>query len=427
MKRSPGYFLLTLILILSIPTSADAQFWKNWFNKKETKRTYKPTHKTSQQPVIPKPGPFKKKLDLQYPPTVKKKSYRIDVLAPLYIDELEKSDKKFPEKSVAAVEFYEGIKLAVDTLNSFHYNIQVYIHDVSVPATNVAALIKNHKLDSADLIIGAIQARDIADVALYAKKRQINFISALSPSDAGVKDNPYFILPQPTLQVHCNYVMGYIQKKHPKKKMVLLYRTTAAVDQSAYNYIIDNDEPSAFKPLLCNAMPQKEQLASLLDSTRTNIVVMPILDNSYTDILLKQLYEWFPAYDFEVYGMPSWKTLPSLKKPDAYPNVTVFFTSPFYFDQSLPVTQSIDKMYRREYGGKPAEIVYRAYETLYWYAYMLNEYGTIFNTRFSDKSACLFTKYDIEPRYDKDRNFLYNENQHIYLYKYRSSSYIVEQ
>lgn len=428
MKRIACYLVLTVIVAFSIPNHANAQFWKSWFEKKETrKRKYKPVqHKSAEENTVPKATPFKKKLEVQYPTTVKKKTYRVDVLVPLYVDELEKSDKKFPDKAITGVDFYEGIKLAIDTLNSFHYNIQVYVHDIGAPASSVAALIKNHKLDSSDLIIGALQTSEVFPVAEYTKKKKINFISALSPADAGVKDDPFFIMPQATLQMHCNYLMEFIQKKHPKKKMVLLYRTNSIGEQNAFNYITDNDEPSAFSKLLCNAMPQQAQLAALLDSTHTNIIVMPILDNNYADNLLKQLYVWFPSYDFEVYGMPSWKTLQGLKKADTYPNLTIYFTYPFYMEQSSAASQNVDRKYRKEYGGKPGELVYRAYEALYWSAYMLNEYGTIFNNRFSDKSACLFTKFDIQPSFDKDGNFLYNENQHLYLYKYQSSSFIVD-
>jgi len=427
MKKLTGYLLISSMLVFCLPASAEAQFWKNWFQKKEAPvHHYKPVHKDP-TPVMPKPGPLKKKIEQQYPASTKKSNYRIDVLTPLYIDELDKADKKIPDRSLNAVQFYEGIKLAVDTLNSFHYNIQVYIHDIAAPGATADLLIANHKLDSADLLIGGVQSKDISVLAAFAKKRKINFISALSPSDASIKDNPYFILTQPTLQVHCNYLMGYIQKKHPNQKMVLLYRTNVSSEQGAYSYIIDNDEPAAFKKLLCNSLPAKNQLSVLLDSTKVNVIIISVLDNTYADLLLRNLHDWFPNYRFEVYGMPSWKTLPSLKKPDAYPNIAVYFTYPFHFDPSIPAIQNIDRNYKNEYGGRPSEIVYRAYETMYLYSYLLIQYGPIFNNRFSDNSANLFTKYDIEPKLDKNGNFLYNENQHIYLYRYQSSSYIVEQ
>jgi hypothetical protein len=423
MKRFSCITVITLLLTFCIHNTANAQFWKSIFGKKKKHKT----EKKEENVVMPKPGPLKKKIEIHYPPSVRKSTYRIDVLAPLYIDDIAKTDKRLPEKSLTGIEFYEGIKLAADSINNFHYNIQIFVHDIGNINTSTEALISKHKLDSADLIIGAVQSRDVFLLAQYAKTHKVNFVSALSPSDAGIKDNPYFILPQPTLQVHCKYIMDYIQKKHPNSKINLLYRTSAVLEQNAYNYITGYDHPSSFNKILCNTVPDRQQLAKFLDSSQVNILVISVFDNGYADVLLKQVHNRFPNYKFEIYGMPSWKTLPSLKKADAYPNFIVYFTTPFYFNTGLPAAQSIERNFRRQYGNKPGEFVYRAYETLYWYAYLLNQYGTYFNERISDNSAALFTKYEIAPKFDKDLNYLYNENQHLYLYKYQSGSYIVEQ
>lgn len=422
-------FLLTG-LAMAVSNRAEAQFWKKWFHKDE--RKYKPVHKVATQPVLPKPKPFKRKLEVQYPETVKKSRYRIDVLAPLYLDELVKNDKpvhgdKIPEKAQGAIEFYEGVKLATDTLNSFNYNVDVYVHDIAAPTTSIAALIKDKVLDSADLIIGDVQSQQIPELAAFAKKRHVNFVSASSPSDAGVKDNPYFILQQPTLEAHCAAVMNTVGKKYHKKTVTLLYRTTVSVDKAAYEYVLEDSDAVKFEKIPCNAMPSRLQLKKQLDSTKTNVIVMPILENAYAEMLLKQLYQWFPYYRFEVYGMPSWRTMAGLKKANYFPNTVVYVTAPFYFDVSSAIAQQIERDYKSSFGGRPTELVFRSYETLYWYAYLLNQYGTIFNRRFNDNSATLFTKFEIRPKWDEKGNLLYNENQHLCLYRYQNSSYIVEQ
>jgi len=422
-------FLFTVIAT-AFSNNAQAQFWKKWFHKDN--RKYKATHKVSTQPTLPKPKPAKRKLEIQYPETVKKSRYRIDVLVPLYLDELTKNEKpvhgeKIPEKSQGGVEFYEGIKLAVDTLQSFNYNLDVYVHDIASPVTSVAALIKDKALDSADLIIGDVQSQQIADLAQLAKRRHINFISASSPSDAGIKDNPYFILQQPTLQAHCTYIMDAIGHKYHKKSVTLLYRNTVSIDKTACAYVLDDSSLVAFNKVSCNAMPSRQQLARLFDSSKTNIIVMPIMENAYAEMLLKQMYNWFPQYKFEVYGMPSWRTMAGLKKANTFPNTVVHVTAPFYFDISNSAAQQLERSFKSAYGGRPSELVFRAYETLYWYANMLAEYGTIFNKHFNDNSAAPFTRFEIKPKWDANGNLLYNENQHLCMYRYQNSSYIVEQ
>ncbi|PZF74773.1 ABC transporter substrate-binding protein [Taibaiella soli] len=423
------YFLFTiLILILACAPKAQAQFWKNWFKKEQPKK--KPVKKAPPKAAPTAAKPVKKN-QADYPPSKIKARYRIDVLAPLYLDELVKNNKptfkgKLPDKAAVGVNFYEGLQLAADTLDKNFYKIDVFVHDITAIGETPQQLISSKKLDSTDLIIGCVPTNDVSVLAAFALKHQINFISALSPSDAGVKENPYFTLLQPSLQTNCEWIRKAAFKKHSGKKFFVYNRSSVSVDETAYKYIVD-DEEKKFQKINVSTLPTKAALAAQFDSTELNVIVMPILDNAYAETLLTQLYQYFPRYNFEVFGMPTWRSLNSLKKADAYPNVAVYYTTPYYFDYSTQSGQAVANRYQHDFGGRPNEYVYRGYEIFNWYAYLLMKYGTIFNTHMGDNNAAPFTRYDIKLQWDSEKNLLYNENQHLYMYRYQSGSYMIEQ
>ena len=89
--------------------------------------------------------------------------------------------------------------------------------------------------------------------------------------------------------------------------------------------------------------------------------------------------------------------------------------------------QALANMYKQDIGGTPGEMVFRGYETTYWFSYLLSKYGTVFNTKFKDDAAAPFTRFDIRQQKNDDGKIMYLENEHIYLYRYQSSSYMVEQ
>ncbi len=430
MKRTIGLMILLVALLGCYSQPAHAQFWKEWFKRKEkSKSKPKPAPK---KPVVKEKPVVKKKENIQdYPASVKKDRYRVDVFAQLYLDELVRDGKpvfkgRIPEKAIQGLDFYEGLKLAADTLSNFGYSIDLYVHDITNPAEKPEALIAARKLENTDLVIGAVNAPYIPALANFAAKKKVNFVSALSPTDAGVRNNPYFILLQPSLQTHCQELVAAFNKKHKNKTPILLYRTNVSVDSNAYGYLDIKDGDA--KKVLCNTMPSKAKLQPLLDSTKVNLLIVSILDNDVAEKLLYQLNEWFPQYDFEVYGMPSWKSMNSLRKPDAYPHVVVYITSPFYFDLSTGSGQAVAYGYKKDVGSnKPGEMVFRGYETLYWYGYLLNKYGNIFNDKLKDNTAAPFTRFDIKANKDRENNIDYHENTHLYLYRYQSSSYMIEQ
>ena len=437
---------ITLLLLALVVSDADAQSRRERrrerkereerirqrLNDVPDKRPQERDRKEDRRDEVVKPKP-KKKLEVDYPRSTFKDVYRIDVLIPLYLDELVKNDKpvhksKIPEKYISGLDFYQGITLAADTLNFRRYKLDIHVHDIANPSKSIKSLIANKTLDSSDLIIGAVQSSDIAPVAEVAKRNNINFISALSPSDADVRNNPYFTIIQPRLQSHCEWIMKKVADKYTKNQIGIFYRATIPVDESAYSYLTNILEENDLRKVNCNTIPDSVTLAKAFDSTQTNVIVMPILDDKYAETILKNLYKSFPGYDFAVYGMPTWKTMAGIRKPEAFPNVAVYFTAPFYFDVTTSGAQLLYNSYTNKFNGKPGELVYRGFETLYWYATLLNDYGTIFNPEMHRNEKAPFTKFEIKTEWNKKKEeILYNENQHLYLYRYQSSSYMIEQ
>lgn len=383
---------------------------------------------TRKPTTISKPQPPKK--DFNYPESVVKSRYRIDLLASFYLPELVQDGKvmakgKLPDKVIPSLKFYEGLVIAADTLKKLGYEFDIFVYDVTDELESTATLVNTDAFKGSDLIIGNIASSDFALVANYARKNNVNFVSALSPSNQGVEHNPYFIMMQPTLETHCATVEESIVRKNGNVTPLLFYRTNVQVDNTALGAFINNGVLE-YNKIPSDEMPTKEQIQPFLVKDRKNVVLMPIISDKYADGIIRKLYEWFPEYDFEVWGMPSWDNMPSLKRPDAFPNVVIYFTSPFYFDPTTASGQALVNAYKRKYGGQPDNMVYRGYETMFWYAYLVKKYGTIFNHQLWDNGGAPFTRYEVKPVKGADEKLQYYENKNLYLYRYHSGSYMVE-
>jgi hypothetical protein len=130
---------------------------------------------------------------------VKKERYKIAVLTPLYLDsvDLEKNLANIPKFMMPGLDFYQGIQIAADTLRKQGFKLDIYVHDSKSAYLNVQNIIETDRLDSMDLIIGNASVSDLKLLGEFAKSKKINFISAVSPSDAEQESNPYFTILQP--------------------------------------------------------------------------------------------------------------------------------------------------------------------------------------------------------------------------------------
>ncbi len=426
----PAYIVFALLLLAFMLPAGEAQgqFWKEWFGGKEKRRSRPPVD----QPRKDRDGKESvviKRQEIEWPASRIKTRYRVDVLLPLYLPELVKNDsalytrERLPEKAAGAFGFYEGIKMASDSLSSMGYKYDIYIHDITQENLKPENLIRSRTLKGSDLIIGFLNSAQIPPIADFAKEERINFISSLSPSDAGVEDNVFFTMMQPGLESHVRHIRQVIAKKHPEAAVLVVYQQASADSQTA-RYFLEDTSYTALA--WTNRFPAVELLGRRLDSNRTNVIIVPVLDVEAAEKLLSYLDQQFPNYRFEVFGMPSWKFMNSIRKADTLSNIGINFTTAYYFNPGSAAVQQLLNRYRKVFGGRPGEMVFMGYETFYWYAQLLQRYGTVFNNRYADTAGVSFTPLRIELQWDDQGKPLYNENKHLYLYRYQAGSYSVE-
>jgi hypothetical protein len=399
----------------------------------QSRNTGKDSRKSAYQESLadedtPKPEKKRKKKKQELPDSKKRDRYRIDVLIPLYLDELVKDNKvqkdRIPEKALAGVLFYEGIRLAVDTLTTMGYNTDIVIHDI---AGGSKALLNEDSLGKSDLLLGFVPTAEVAEVAEFAQKRSINFVSAYSPSDAGISRNPFFFLINPTLEHHCATLAAAINKKRNRDVLIVYKRSSQNLDSTACAHLLESEQLKNFTEVNASLPPDSATLDAAIDTAAVNTIVMPIMDPAYAASLLTDLHRYFPETRFEIYGMPTWKSIVSDKRIVGMgAHMAINMTQPYYFDPTVSAGLSIDEACKEKYGTKAGELTYRGFELCYWMVDLLNKYGTIFNEKTADNGMALFTKFDLKPKWDSDNNFYYYENTHLYLYRYVAGSQLVE-
>lgn len=393
--------------------------------KKQVKQIKPSRRKEESQRIRPRVR-VTKKHTVVYPPSVKKPRYRIDVVASVYLDEITKVHgphgiMKIPEKAIAGLGFYQGVRIAADSLRKSKLPVEIVVHDIENRHEKPDSLMAKGSLDSADLIIGAVMPQEIARFANYCQKRKINFISTISPTDGGVKSDKYFTIVQPTLRTHCTYLTNFLADHFKGKKILWLYRNSNTPEENAFNYFReDSTALPKMKKLCCNHLPNRAELQPLIDTITTQPVLVSVLDILYADSLLKVLSRTFPGAHLEIIGMPSWTGLNLMKRSSYYPNMKFDVPAPFDIANGAQAVKNMDRLYRDLFSGAPDEFVYRGYETLIWYSHLLVAFGTVFNDHYGDIANAPFTRYDIQPSFDKKGQLLYQENRNVYLLRFEN-------
>lgn len=368
--------------------------------------------------------------DFIYPRPVKKDRYKIAVLTPMYLDsiDLDKNMAHLPKFMMPGIDFYQGVRIAADTLKKMGFKLDIFVYDSKSFYLDVKNLIESDKLDSIDLIIGNASVSDLKLLGDFAKKRQINFVSAVSPSDAGQTLNPYFTILQPRLASHIEMMHKHINRKYPEDNVVYVSRKSQA-EQNGLNYFKNdllNSLPGRFKEIeLKGDEIQMNEIIKKIDTSYNTTIFLGILDPLITYKNLKILSEYAKRYRLKVYCMPTTEAVKSLNKSDEFPNMPVYYTTSYIIDKITPASQYISREYKSHMGTAPSDVVYKGFESLYFFSNLLKKFGVPFNSKIGDNSYTFITPYKIVP-VKENGSLMFYENKFLYLLRYEDGIMIYE-
>lgn len=354
--------------------------------------------------------------------------YKIGIFAPLYLDSVfndhtYKYKRNVPRFIMPAVDFVQGALIALDSLRYGDDFISASIYDTKSYKEKVPDLIRNKKLDSLNLIIGSVKDEEYLQLAEFALQKNIPFISATYPNDGGITSNPFLVIMNSTLKAHCDAIYSYLLQNHGTDK-IYLFRQKGSQEDMVASYIKQMNEQDG-SPLLpietvyADNGPSADILKNTLDSNRTSIIIGGSLDEKFSVSLAKACAELYKSYPLRLIGMPNWDNFSPLYNKKDFSDFPVHFTTPFFNEKTDKFSLSLTAAYQNKYKGKPSDMAFKGYESVYLFTKLLATYPGNFISRINEKPVKVFCDYNFRPvKTGIDAAIPdYFENKHLYLVK----------
>lgn len=365
-------------------------------------------------------------LDVDSLPAVKK----IAVFAPLYLDsafdvnnEYRYAKNNFPKFINSGLEFYEGVQLALDSLNQEGVELEVFVYDTRSSKENLQQQLARPELAEASLIIAHCTNNEVRTLSDFALKKKIPVINTTVPNDAGTTANPYFVLLNPTLKTQCEGIYRFIQKYYALEPAVVFRRKNAA-DNSIKKLFDDYSKATMSVPLKLKYVELPDNftaghLKAHLDSTRTTLCIAGSLDMNFGKNLALQLASIQKTYPQVIMGMPTWDGIRDFSNPE-FKGPEIIYSTPFYNSRTDKVSQSISNYFSTTMYARPSDMVFRGYEVTWKFARLLLKFGDDLSSNISNKQENVFTEYDIQPVINRNTTTLdYFENKKLYFLKWK--------
>jgi len=354
------------------------------------------------------------------------KRFQVAVFTSLYLDsafdanQTYKYDKYFPKFINPGLEFYEGIQLALDSLQKEKAQLDVYVYDLKSVKQSLSSILNSDSFNNMDLMIGNVNNVEMVLLANTAAQKKIPFINVNFPNDGGITNNPYLVILNSTLKTHCEGIYRFMQKQFPLDE-IIMFRKKGPQEDRLQAYFTEFTKVTASVPLKIKYINLEDKfdstlLALYLNKNRETICVAGSLDLNFANDLCQKLASISDQYNLKLIGMPNWDGLPGLNKP-GMKTLEVIYTTPFNLSNSNSVALSIQDHFKDRFYSRPSDMVYRGYETMFRFGKLLLQYGPALNTSLTEKKFNVFTDFDIQPVYTNRQNMTldYFENKKLYF------------
>jgi hypothetical protein len=314
-------------------------------------------------------------------------------------------NNNLPKTMLPGLDFYNGVLMAIDSLNKTNTPIEVRIIDTKQKNYSLANILSDSSIQNTALIISAVTNRaETKLIADFALAHQTPMVSATFPNDAGVTNNPLVSILNPTLKTQCEAISGYLQNNFAKNTILYCKKKGATEDYIQTIITAASNKPAlSFLQIELQDSIVFSDILPYLDSTKQNIIMCGSLKESFGVALVKVLNE-NPIYKSTVIGMPTWDNEKLLNVP----NVEIIYASPYYFNGNEKLLKQLTASYKIKYQGRPSDQFFKGYETMLYFT------GSLFG-----KPVPVFNSFKLMPVFNTSikSQIDYQENKNLYFFK----------
>lgn len=358
------------------------------------------------------------------------KPVKVAIFIPLYVDDVfsganySLGKSNLPKSVLPGLEFYNGVMMAIDSLNDEHAKVEISIYDTKQTSQSLAQILKSPEFNNVGLIIAEITSP--AELKLFSDQslsKNIPLISATYPNYVGVSANPFFVVLNSSFKAHLEGLYKHMQKYYNNYNIIAVNKKGGTEDYIK-NYITTLNKTTRSIPLKIKWITTDEATMSLkdfasnLDSTRNNIVFVASPAESF-GLKVVQTLGSTNSYRTTAIGMPTWDNIKELDKPDCQ-NVEIVFSTPFlYYSQNQSLSSLINKRYKEKYYSRPSDMVFKGFETTYHFTKLLAKHKSNLVNNLGDKDFTVFNRFILDPIKLKKTNVKpdFLENRKLYFIK----------
>lgn len=293
--------------------------------------------------------------------------------------------KQFYGNSENFLQFYEGVLIAVDSMQKAGMKIELDVYDTKDNPETIRNIVKSGDFTATDLIIGPVYENVQSEVAGIAAQNRIPLISPFTPKSDLINSNPEFYQINPTREYLAEATAEMIAKDYantnfivvktsaydgkPEEQLVKLIRSKLA--RSADNHDGKFTEYD-FRKERANG------LRNILLTDKENVIFIPSSDEGELSVAISNINNLSDEYPITLIGSGNYQQrYPSIEVAH-YHNLKFRYINPYWIEYDDSPTIKYFEKFITDFGTEPNSYGVQGFDVAYYFLNALNRFGKDF-------------------------------------------------
>ena len=330
-----------------------------------------------------------------------------------------KLNDNFPRQAIAGLEFYEGVVMAIDSINASGVSAKLEVYDTKSKQGNIEKLSKHGKFDSLDLMLFHGGLTEYLKLEAISKQKKIPLISASYPNDGGVRRNPLVFIANPTIKTHLEVIVEQLGARWENSNIIWFNRSDLADSRLAalFNEIIQNTKlKENIKHITLDPSFSSQDLANSIDTTKNNVLIAGSLDNNFAVNFARAVSLIEKKGIIQVVGLPNWDGLKEIQSP-VYVGIPIYFSSEMSAAKYNQWANNFEERFKEVTGVQSSRSAIKGFELTFYFLNLLSKQGSILINDSLSQMFILLNEFDFKPVRLTDDSTTpdYIENKKVYF------------
>lgn len=290
--------------------------------------------------------------------------------------------RQFYGNSENFLQFYEGVLIAVDSMQKGGTKIELNVFDTKDNPETIRKIINRADFIKTDLIIGPVYENVQKEVAQIAEKNQIPIISPFTPKSGLISNNPQFYQINPTREYLAEATVGMIADNYSESNFIVVGTSAYAGTPEGQMVEVLRKKLSTGKGKFTEYDFRKERsrgLKNILSAEKENVVFIPSSDEGELSVAISNINNLADEYSITLIGTSNYQQKYASIEVAHYHNLKFKYINPYWTDYSKNNTLNYVEKFVANFGTEPNSYGIQGFDAAWYFLNALYFYGKDFN------------------------------------------------